>query len=214
MVRNICPLPLIQELLDIIKGAIVFTKLDIRWGYNNIHIKKEDKWKASFVIPLGLFESTVMFFGLTNSPATFQAIMNMIFQDLIIVRKIIVYMNDILIFSKSMAEHIMVINQVLQILRNNDHYLKPKKCKFHKEKLNYLGFTILKDHIMIEDSKVDAIKDWPIPYTVCNIRSFLVTGNFYRRFIENFSLIARPLHNLTKKDEKWNWIKECQHAFE
>ena len=128
--------------MDIIKGAIVFTKLDVRWGYNNICIKEGDKWKASFITPLGLFEPTVMFFGLTNSPATFQAMMNMIFRDLIIARKITVYMDDILIFSKSMAKHILIINQVLQILCNNDLYLKPEKCEFYKDKLNYLVFTI------------------------------------------------------------------------
>ena len=123
-------------------------------------------------------------------------------------------MDDILIFSKSMVEHIIIINQVLQILHDNDLYLKPEKCEFYKDKLNYLGFMISKDHIAMEDSKVDAIKNWPIPHTVHDIWSFLGTRNFYRRFIENFSLIARPLHNLTKKDEKWNWTKECQHAFE
>ena len=168
-VRNVCPLPLIQELLDIIKGAIMFTKLDVRWGYNNIHIKEGNEWKASFVTPLGLFEPTVMFFGLTNSPTTFQAMMNMIFQDLIIAKKIMVYMDDILIFSKSMAEHILIINQVLQILRNNDLYLKPEKCEFYKEKLNYLGFMISKDHVAMEDAKIDAIRDWPIPRTIHDI---------------------------------------------
>ena len=168
-VHNICPLPLIQELLDIIKGAIIFSKLDVRWGYNNICIKEGDKWKASFVTSLGLFEPMVIFFGLTNSPTTFQAMMNMIFQDLILARKIMVYMDNILIFSKTMAEHILIINQVLQILRNNDLYLKPKKCEFYKDKLNYLGFTISKDHIAMEDSKVDAIRDWPVPHTIRDI---------------------------------------------
>ena len=189
-------------------------KLDVRWGYNNICIKEGDEWKASFITPLGLFEPTVMFFGLTNSPATFQVMMNMIFQDLIIVRKTTVYMDNILIFSKTVAKHTLIINQVLQILHNNDLYLKPKKCEFYKDKLNYLGFTILKDYVAMDDSKVNAIRDWPIPRTVRDIQSFLGTGNFYRRFIENFSLIARPLHNLIKKDEKWNWTKECQDAFE
>ena len=110
-----------------------------------------------------------MFFSLTNSPATFQAMMNMIFQDLILARKITVYMDDILIFSKSMAEHILIINQVLQILRNNDLYLKPEKCEFYKEKLNYLGFMISKDHVAMEDAKIDAIRDWPIPRTIHDI---------------------------------------------
>ena len=168
-VCNVCPLPLIQELLDVIKGVIKFTKLEVWWGYNNICIKEGDEWKASFIIPLGLFEPTVMFFGLTNSPATFQAMMNMIFQDLIIARKITVYMDNILIFSKTMAEHVQIINQVLQILHDNDLYLKPKKCEFYKDELNYLGFTISKDHVAMEDSKVDAIRDWPIPHTIRDI---------------------------------------------
>ena len=123
----------------------------------------------------------------------------MIFQDLIIARKIMVYIDNILIFSKSMVEHIMVINQVLQILHDNDLYLKSKKCKFYKDKLNYLGFTILKDHIAMEDSKVDAIRDWLIPRIVRDICSFLGLRNFYKKFIKKFLLITRPLHDLTKK---------------
>ena len=140
--------------------------------------------------------------------------MNMIFQDLIIAQKITVYMDDILIFSKSMAEHIMVINQVLQILCDNDLYLKPKKCEFYKDKLNYLRFIISKDHITMEDSKVNAIREWQTPCIVYDIWSFIGLGNFYRRFIKKFSFIEKPLHNLTKKDEKWNWTIECQQAFD
>ena len=144
----------------------------------------------AFVTPLGLYKPTVMFFGLTNSSVTFQAMMNMIFRELIIARKITVYMDDILIFSWSMVEHILVLNQVFQILRDNDLYLKPEKCEFYKEKLNYLGYTISKDHVAMEDSKINAIKNWPIPCMVRNIRSFLGLGNFYRRFIDKFSLIT------------------------
>ena len=213
-VPNVCPLPLIQELLDVIKGAIIFSKLDVWWGYNNICIKEGDEWKVAFVTPLGLYKPTVMFFGLTNSSVTFQAMMNMIFRELIIARKITVYMDDILIFSWSMVEHILVLNQVFQILRDNDLYLKPEKCEFYKEKLNYLGYTISKDHVAMEDSKINAIKNWPIPCMVRNIRSFLGLGNFYRRFIDKFSLITWPLYDLTKKDEKWNWTTKCQQAFE
>ena len=136
--------------------------------------------------------------------------MNMIFQDLIIAWKIMVYMDNILIFSKSMAEHIMVINQVFQILCNNDLYLEPEKCKFYKDKLNYLRFIISKDHITMEDSKINAIREWQTLHTVHDIWSFMGLGNFYRRFIEKFSFMARPLYDLTKKDEKWNWTTECQ----
>lgn len=155
-----------------------------------------------------------MFFGLTNSPATFQAMMNYIFQDLILARKITVYMDDILIFMATTAEHIVVIWKVLQILRDNDLYLKPEKCKFHKDKLNYLEYTISKDHVTMEDSKIDAIQKWPIPRIVRDIQSFLGLGNFYRRFIDKFSLVTRPLHDLTKKDTKWNWTTRCQQAFD
>ena len=140
--------------------------------------------------------------------------MNYIFQDLILARKITVYINDILIFTVTTAEHIIVVQKVLQILRDNDLYLKPEKCEFHKDKLNYLGYTISKDHVAMEDSKIDAIQKWPIPRTVRDIRSFLGLGNFYCRFIDKFSLVARPLHDLTKKDTKWNWTTECQQAFD
>ena len=189
---------------------MVFSKLDVRWGYNNVRIKEGDESKAAFVTPLGLFKPTVMFFGLTNSSATFQAMMNYIFQDLILAWKITVYMDNILIFTATMAEHIMVVHKVLQILCDNDLYLKPEKCEFHKDKLNYLGYTISKDHVTIEDSKIEAIQKWPIPRTVQDIRSFLGLGNFYLRFIDKFSLVAQPLHDLTKKDTKWNWMMDCQ----
>ena len=122
-------------------------------------------------------------------------------------------MDDILIFTATTAEHIMVVKQVLQLLHNKDLYLKPEKCEFHKDKLNYLGYTISADHVMMEDSKVEAIQQWPIPRTVCDIRSFLGLGNFYRQFIDKFSLVTRPLHDLTKKDTKWNWTTDCQWAF-
>ena len=121
-------------------------------------IKESDEPKPAFVTLLELFELTVMFFGLTNSPATFQAMMNYIFQDLMFARKITVYMDDILIFTATTAEHIVVVRKVLQILHDNDLYLKPEKCEFHKDKLNYLGYTISKDHVAMEDSKIDAIQ--------------------------------------------------------
>ncbi|ETW82812.1 hypothetical protein HETIRDRAFT_416875 [Heterobasidion irregulare TC 32-1] len=123
----------------------------------------------------------VVFFGLTNSLVTFQAMINMIFQKLIIAHKITIYMDDILIFSKSMAEHIHIFYQVFQILCDNDLYIKPEKHEFYKEKLNYLGYTISKDYITIKNSKVDTKKDWPIICMVQDICSFLGLGNFYRR---------------------------------
>lgn len=129
-IKNQYPLPLIPELLDKLKGAKIFSKMDIRWGYNNVRIKEGDEWKAAFKTNRGLYEPTVMFFGLTNSPATFQSLMNHIFADLIDTGKVIIYMDDILIFTATMEEHDKLIHLVLQRLKDNDLFLKPEKCLF------------------------------------------------------------------------------------
>src|SRR6266567_5992850 len=140
-IKNAYPLPLISEIMDKLKAsnAKYFTKLDVRWGYNNIRIKEGDEWKAAFKMNFGLFEPTVMFFGLCNSPATFQAMMDAIFKDPIHEGWVIVYMDDILIFSKTKEELEERTKRILQILQDNDLYLKPKKCFFCQEKIEYLG---------------------------------------------------------------------------
>ena len=124
-IKNKYPLPLIQELIDKTKQARFFTKLDVRWGYNNIRIQEGDKWKAAFCTNRGLYEPTVMFFGLTNSPATFQALMNSIFADLISAGKVAVYLDDILIFTDTLQDHRKIVNEVLKRLADNDLYLRP-----------------------------------------------------------------------------------------
>lgn len=138
-VKNKYPLPLIQELVDKLKQSKVFTKLDIRWGYNNIWIKEGDKWKAAFRTNRGLFEPTVMFFGLTNSPATFQGFMNEIFKDLISEGHVVIYMDDILIFTENPQQHRIIVRKVLEILRKNKLYLKPEKCFFEQESVDELN---------------------------------------------------------------------------
>ncbi len=137
-VKNNYPLPLISDLLDKLKGAKYFTKLDIRWGYNNVRIRKGDEWKAAFNTNRGTYEPTVMFFGMCNSPATFQTMMNEIFDKLISERRIIVYMDDILIFATTREELERTTKEVLQILEDNDLYLKPEKCQFIQTKIDYL----------------------------------------------------------------------------
>ena len=213
-VKNAYPLPLISELVDRLKGAKIFTKLDIRWGYNNVRIKKGDEWKAAFKTNRGLFEPTVMFFGLCNSPATFQAMMDHIFRDMIIEGWISIYMDDILIFSKDPREHEKRTLRVLQRLQENDLFLKPEKCKFDVQEVEFLGLIIHPDKISMDPTKLAGIKDWPTPTTVKGVRSFLGFGNFYRRFIGHYADIARPLNDLTKKDKKFEWIPECQKAFD
>jgi Reverse transcriptase (RNA-dependent DNA polymerase) len=141
-VKNQYLLPLIGEIIDKLKGAKYFTKLDVQWGFNNVRIHEGDEWKAAFRTNLGLFEPTVMFFGLTNSPATFQTMMNHILRDLISEGKVAVYLDDILIFTKDLIEHRGIVSRVLQILRENKLSLKPQKCEFEKEEMRYLGMII------------------------------------------------------------------------
>ena len=212
-IKNRYPLPLIQELLDKLKGARYFTKLDVRWGYNNVRIKEGDEWKAAFKTNRGHFEPMVMFFGLTNSPATFQAMMNSLFGDLIASGKVVIYLDDILIFTETIEEHREVVRQVLEVLRQNHLYLKPEKCEFEQTSIEYLGMIVEEGKVRMDPAKVAAIRDWPTPTKKRDLQSFIGFCNFYRRFIEDFSKIARPLHDLTK-DVPWRWGEDQQMAFE
>ena len=213
-IKNRYPLPLIQELLDKLKGARIFTKLDVRWGYNNVRIAEGDEWKAAFTTNRGLFEPMVMFFGLTNSPATFQAMMNTLFRDLIASGKVVIYLDDILIFTRTLEEHREIVRQVLKVLRDNHLYLKPEKCDFEQSSIEYLGMIVEEGVIRMDPAKVAAITDWPKPTKKRELQSFLGFCNFYRRFIRDFSKIARPLYNLTKQDVPWHWDTEQQQAFD
>jgi len=178
-IKNAYPLPLISEIIDKLKGARYFTKLDVRWGYNNIQIKKGDERKAAFKTNRRLYEPTVMFFGMCNSPATFQAMMDSIFDDMISDSLIIVYMDNMFIFEKDLSPLITNTRSVLRRLWDNDLYLKPSKCEFHKMKIEYLGMIIKEGRISMNTSKLKGIQDWPIPSTVKQVRGFLGFGNFY-----------------------------------
>lgn len=188
--------------------------MDVRWGYNNIRIKEGDEWKAAFKTNKGLFEPTVMFFGLTNSPATFQAMMNHLFTDLIDEGHVIIYMDDILVFTKTKEEHDRTIRKVLERLKEHDLFLKPEKCLFRVSKIEYLGLIISEGHLEMDPSKVAAITEWPTPKKVKEVQSFLGFGNFYRKFIKDFSKIARPLYDLTKKGVVWQWTSAEENAFQ
>ena len=141
MVRNNYPLPLISQLVNKLKGSQYFTKIDLRWGYNNVCIKEGDEWKAAFVCHRGSFEPTVMFFGLCNSPATFQTMMNEIFADM--EDMVVVYIDDIMIFTKGdLVQHQAKVKEVLQWLRDNDLFARPEKCSFDKTEVEYLGMFV------------------------------------------------------------------------
>jgi hypothetical protein len=211
-VKNKYPLPLISELITKLHGAKYFTKLDVRWGFNNVRIKEGDEWKAAFRTNRGLFEPLVMFFGLTNSPATFQTMMNDIFRDLVLEGVVVVYLDDILIFTESLEEHREVTRRVLEILQRHKLFLKPEKCEFEKTEVEYLGVIVSHNSVQMDPVKVAGVMEWPIPTTKKELQSFLGFTNFYRRFIQGFSHHGRPLFDLTRKDVKWDWTAVEQSA--
>ena len=213
-IKNSYPLPLISDLVDQLKGAKYFTKLDIRWEYNNVRIKDGDQWKAAFKTSWGLFEPTVMFFGMCNSPATLQAMMDNVFQDMKTEGWIIIYMDDIFIFTKELQQNIKYIKQTLQQLQDNNLYLKPEKCTSWTTKVEYLGLIIQENLISMDPVKLNGIKDWPTPTTVKQVRSFLGFGNYYRQFIQGYGNLTWPLNDLSRKDERFEWTPERQDAFD
>ncbi len=202
------------------QDAYIFTKFDVQWGYNNIWIKAGDEEKAAFKTKYGLFEPRVMFFGLTNSPSTFQTMMNQIFKDIQLRfltkgTRIIVYMDDILIAtSTTSTDHTAAIHAVLDLLREHDLYLKPEKCVWEATSIDYLGVILEKGMTRMDPTKILGIKDWPLPKMVMDVRSFLGFCNFYRAFIRGFTDIARPLNQLTKKEQVWEWTERQQRAFD
>lgn len=213
-IKNRYPLPLASDIINRLRHARLFTKFDVRWGYNNIRIRAGDEWKAAFTTNRGLFEPQVMFFGLTNSPATFQALMNTIFSDLVATGRVAVYLDDILIYSSTHEEHRDTTHEVLQRLQTHDLYLRPEKCEFDRDEIEYLGLIIKQGEVSMDPVKVKAVTDWPTPRNLRELRGFLGFANFYRRFIKDFAKLARPLNNLTKKDTPWTWNGSQRQAFQ
>jgi len=213
-IKNAYPLPLIPPLIAKLSNAKFFTKMDVRSGYNNILIHPDDRWKAAFTTSFGLFEPKVMFFGLCNSPATFQAYMNQTFQKEIAEGWMIVYMDDILIFSKTLEENQKRTRRVLEIIRKETLFLKPEKCTFDAQEVDYLGMIIRPGQVAMDPAKLSSISQWQTPSSVKEVRSFLGFCNFYRHFISHYSDLARPLIDLTKKDTVFAWTQACTDSFE
>jgi hypothetical protein len=224
-VRNQYPLPLIRDLICDLGGATMFTKFNIRQGYNNIHIKEGDEHKAAFKTRRGLFEPTVMYFGLCNLLATFQAFMNEIFRPIIAKHDLLgttirIYMDDIAIAttaslspSRTLAAHVAAITDILTVTLEHDLYFKPKKRIFHAPSIDYLGLILEKGVTHMDPVKISGITDWLTPKSVKDVRSFFGFCNFYRPFIRGFASVARPLNELTRKDATWTWNDRQQQAF-
>jgi hypothetical protein len=213
-VKNKYPLLLIPELIAKLRGAKYFTKLDVCWGFNNVWVKEGDEWKAAFRTNRGLFEPLVMFFGLTNSPATFQTMMDDIFEELISEGVVVVYLDDILIFTETLDEHQKVSCRVLEVLEKHKLYLRQDKCEFEKTTIEYLGVIISHNSVAMDSVKIAGVTEWPAPTNKKEVQLFLGFTNFYWWFIKDFSDHARPLFNLTRNDSKWHWGMLEQSAFD
>lgn len=212
-VKNRYPLPLISDLIRTLSKAKIYTALDLRGAYNLVRIKPGDEWKTAFRTRFGHFEYLVMPFGLTNAPAIFQHMMNDIFRDLLD-RFVIVYLDDILIYSNTPEEHEEHVRIVLDRLRKFRLYCKSEKCRFFVESIPYLGYVISPSGVSMDVSKVKAIQDWPSPRNVHDVQIFLGFANFYRRFIHRYADLTKPLTSLLKKNVTFVWNDEAQIAFE
>ena len=191
----------------------VFTKMDLRWGYNNVRIKERDKWKAAFITPEGSFEPTVMFFGLTNLSATFQAMMNELLRDLINTGKVTAFIDDVIIGMETEEGHDELVTEVIRRLEENDLYVKPEKCKWKVREVGFLRVVIGLEGIKMEKEKVKGVLEWLTPKCVKDVQKFLGLANYYHRFIEGFASIARPLHDTVKKNKKWKWAEKQEKVF-
>jgi len=197
--KNAVPIPLILELVDKLLGMRFFTKLDVRWGYNNIRIQEGEEWKAAFKTLLGLFELTVMTFGLCNVPATFQTFMDTQFADLIATGHVVIYLDDILIFATTLDKLVFYTHKVMKHLQKLNLFLHPTKCSFNQTSVEYLGLIILEGELRMDPVKLQVVKDWPRPKSVKDIQKFLGFCNFYQCFVHAYSTLACSLFDLTKK---------------
>lgn len=211
-IRYRFPIPRLDDLLDQIGAAKVFSKIDLKSGYHQIRIRPGDEWKTAFKTREGLFEWMVMPFGLSNVPSTFMRIMNQALRPFI-GRFVVVYFDDILIFSSSIAEHEDHLRKVLTVLRQQQLFAAEHKCEFGVSKVLFLGYVVSDEGLSVDTSKIEAIRSWPIPKTVSEVRSFHGLASFYRRFVNHFSTIMAPI-TACMHDGKFDWTQEATNAFE
>ena len=206
-------MPRIDDLFDQLKGARCFSKIDLRSGYHQLRVKGEDILKTTFHTRYGHYEFLVMSFGLTNAPAAFMDLMKRVFKPFLD-QFVIVFIDDILVYSSDHQEHERHLRIVLQTLRELRLYVKFSKCEFWLSEVAFLGHIVTENGICVDPKKIESVQKWPRPASVTEIRSFLGLAGYYRRFVENFSRIAAPLTRLTQKGVKFVWSEACEEVFQ
>ena len=204
-------IPNIADLHARLGGARYFTTLDLTSGYHQVRISEDDVPKTSFRTPMGLFCWRVVCFGLRNAPQTFQALMNKLIFPFSAFA--VVYIDDILIFSETEEDHIKHVRTILEVLKRERLFAKPKKCKFQQTEVQFLGHVVTATGIKPDPSKVFVVKDWPQPADAAGLRSWVGLCTYFRQWIQGFSSLMRPLHNLLKKDVAFSWSADCHSAF-
>ena len=211
-IKNRYPLPRIDDLFDQLREAQFFSKIDLRSGYHQVRVREEDIPKTAFRTRYGHFEFQVMSFGLTNAPAVFMQLMNEVFRPYLD-QFVVVFIDDILIYSRTREEHARHLEITLQTLRTHQLYAKLEKCEFWQEEVKFLGHVVTRQGVAVDPVKIDAVRQWSQPTNASEIRSFLGLAGYYRRFIEGFSRIAAPLTRLTRKGAEFVWSDACERAF-
>src|ERR687886_560040 len=212
-VKNRYPLPRIDDLFDRLQGASFFSKIDLRSGYHQVRVAEADVPKTAFRTRYGHYEFLVMPFGLTNAPAIFMDLMNRVCRPYLD-KFVIVFIDDVLIYSKTEAEHEAHLRCILQLLKQEKLYAKLSKCEFWLREVQFLGHVICQEGVKVDPSKIEAVMNRESPKTPTEIKSFLGLAGYYRRFIQDFSKIASPLTKLTRKKEPWVWGSDQESAFQ
>ena len=207
-IKNKYPLPRIDDLFDQLNGAQIFSKIDLQKGFHQLRVKEANVPKTAFRTRYGLFEFMVMPFGVTNAPTFFMDLMHQIFSPFLD-KFVVIFVDDILIYSKNEQEHEEHLRIVLETLRREELYVGLSKCSFRLPSISFLGHIITRDGISSDPKKVQTVRDWPTPKTAKQVKQFVGLAGYYRRFVKDFSKLVAPMTKLTRKGEKFIWSEKC-----